>query len=118
MINHLENYGEVLTKEVGDDNLIELTDRELSDSEIYIRDMTQITLSDVAVAEVSIPSFGVGYELRCIEELKKKHLLLYGNNSQKRLSPMIAGNKFFNIRNYKNLEEAFSYIDNFMKNLK
>ena len=117
MINHMKNYGKVLTEEVGDDALIELKDKELSNTDIYERDMIWLVDSDIAIAEVSTPSLGVGYELRFIEESKKRHLLLYGNNSERRLSAMISGNGFFNIKTYKSLEEALGYIDDFMKGL-
>ncbi len=59
IIRHMRNYGAVLTEEVGDDGLIELTNKELSDPDIYTRDMTWLADSDVAVAEVSTPSLGL-----------------------------------------------------------
>ena len=117
MIDYLKKFGKVLTEEVGDDKLIELTDRQLDDTKIYERDMKWLADSDIAIAEVSIPSLGVGYELANIEKMRKRHLCLYNQQSAKRLSSMINGNKFFNIKNYGNLEEALSHIGEFMKHL-
>ena len=117
IINHLKKYGSVLTEHVGDQELIIMEEINLPNEEIYNRDFQWITEADVVIAEVSTPSLGVGYELAIAEKLGKKILCLYGIREGKTLSSMIAGNKNMIVKEYKNQEEAFQFIDDFFNNL-
>lgn len=114
LINHLKNYGEVLTEHIGDPNLTEEGEQGKSDQEIYERDMRWLKEADVLVAEVSIPSLGIGYEISKAEH-QKRMLCLYHPQQGKRLSSMISGNKNFIVKNYKTKEEAIRHIDDFFK---
>ena len=68
IIDHLRQYGEVLTEHVGDKNLKLLGEDGLTDDYIHKRDLEWVLESDVLVAEVSTASLGVGYEIgRAIE---------------------------------------------------
>jgi len=118
LIQHLAQYGQVLTEHVGDGNLTDFGEDGPSDEWIYNRDMDWIRQSDVVIAEVSTPSLGVGYEIRKAEDMNKKMLCLYRNQQNKRLSPMINGNSNVKIARYETLEEAVSHIDNFFESLK
>ena len=64
------------------------------------------------VADVSIHSTGVGYELGLAESLGKRVICLYDLNSEKANSAMIAGDKYFQMFNYKKIEEAVEFLDN------
>ena len=66
------------------------------------------------IAEVSMPSLGVGYELGIAEKLKKQILCLYQQRDEMKLSAMLSGNEAFNCRSYKNFVEAQSIIDEFL----
>jgi nucleoside 2-deoxyribosyltransferase len=112
IINYLKKYGEVLTEHIGRNNLNE---GEWPDELIYEKDMEWLEEADVLIAEVSQPSLGVGYEIRRAEELKKKILCLYKNGIK--VSAMVLGNKNLNVKEYKNLEEAFKHIDDFFEDL-
>lgn len=106
LIEMLGSYGRVLTEHLGSDEEIEQKDRILKDTEIHDRDMQWITDSDVLVAEVTIPSLGVGYEIGRAVEMHKPVLCLFRKGSEYTLSAMIAGSDLVEIKHYRSLEEA------------
>ena len=59
-------------------------------NEVYERDVAWIRACDVLVAEVSVPSHGVGYEIGFALGLGKPVLALYQEG--RRVSKMISGN--------------------------
>jgi len=115
VIENLKKYGEVLTEHVGSKTISGLGEKNLSDKEIYNRDLKWLKLAEVVVADVSTPSLGVGYELAKAEELKKKILCIYKLEQGKLLSAMISGNDNFTCKEYKNLLEAIKIIEEFVK---
>jgi hypothetical protein len=114
IIEHLKKFGKVLTEHVGDKKISSYGEKNFSNYEIYMRDVNLIKKSSV-VADVSVPSLGVGYEVAKAEQLRKPVLCLYQARSKKcRLSAMIAGNKNFEIGNYKTIKEACDIINNYL----
>lgn len=113
LIDHIKNFGEVLTEHIGNK---ELTDQgeNLPEKEIFARDISWIKKADVMIAEVSSPSLGVGYEISLAETLKKKILCLYKKQEGKKLSKMLTGNPCLKIVYYSDLEEAKIAIKNFL----
>ena len=107
IIEHLKTKGEVLTEHLWKKKA------DISDKEIYERDVKWLKKSNVVCAEVSTPSLGVGYELRLAESLGKKVLCLYKLGSPKKLSAMINGNEDFVVKDYGTVEEALFFIDTF-----
>ena len=67
------------------------------------------------VAEVTTPSLGVGFEIARAENMGKKILCLYRPGPDRSLSPMIAGNKFLTVIEYKNVDELDKVFLNFIK---
>ena len=60
---------------------------------IFERDMKQLTGSQLMIAEITVPSLGVGYEIASCIHQNKPVLCLYDlDNAPKRLSAMISGN--------------------------
>ncbi len=118
LIRHLKKYGTVLTEHIGYSALTSYGELNISDEEIFRRDIKLLSEADVAIGDISIPSLSVGYEIREIEAQKKRHLLLYYVPDGKRLSAMICGNKSLNVKNYKTIEDAIEYIDAFFTELK
>jgi hypothetical protein len=116
LISHLKKYGEVLTEHVGSTSLS--SSGETDKSLVHERDMNWLLSADVVVAEVSMPSLGVGYELGRAVERNKKILCLYRKDSPKKLSGMISGNKHMVVYTYATLDEAKSTIDGFFKQFK
>lgn len=114
IIQHLKQYGDVLTEHVGDQAIDALGEKNLSSEFIFQRDIKWMKEADIVIAEVSTPSLGVGYELRLAEELKKKVLCLFRGTSGTSLSSMISGNNNFIVQYYSTTEEGLSLIDKFL----
>ena len=117
IINHLKQYGEVLTEHIGNQDLADSGEKGISEERIYNRDMFWLKQSDVVVAEVSSPSLGVGYELSRAEKMGKRILCLYKLQKGKMLSAMIQGNKNFVVKEYDDVDEALKFVDEFFKEL-
>lgn len=98
----LNRYGRVLTGHVSDPNPDQET---LSDPAIYQRDMKWLAQADALVAEVTVPSHGVGYEIAAAEALGKPVLCLHRPDSERRLSALLSGNHNIHCRTYRQLEE-------------
>jgi hypothetical protein len=114
MIGFLGAFGTVLTEHVGDTQLTEAGDDGPDDWFIHDRDMAWLRSCDLVVAEVSLPSLGVGYELGWACGLKKPVLALYRPDPGKRLSAMIAGSKEIVTAEYLTLEQAKKSIREFI----
>ena len=115
IVKKLQEYGEVLTVHVADSNLGNKGEKDLTAKQIYERDIEWLKKSDLVIAEVSIPSLGIGYELGTAEKFGKKVICFYDNNSKTNLSAMIGGNENFTIVKYNTIEEVLTYIDNLNK---
>lgn len=111
IIEHLQQYGKVLTEHIGDAKLTASGETGPSDDFIFNRDMDWLRSSEIIVAEVTTASLGVGYELGMAEALNKKVLCLYRQQEGKRLSAMIGGNAFYDICEYTDLEDVKKKID-------
>jgi len=106
MITMLGTYGKVLTEHLGSNEEIEDRDRMLSDNEIHDRDLQWIVESDVLVAEVTVPSLGVGYEIGRAIEMGKPVLCLFQQDTEYNISAMISGSDKVDMKYYKNFEEV------------
>ena len=115
VIGLLRFYGTVLTEHLGRIDLTAVGETRLDNKAIYKRDVEWLVKSDCVVADVSIPSLGVGYEIAQAESLNKKILCLFRPSVNRRLSAMIAGNKNLRVENYQTLEDLKSILENFFK---
>ena len=104
-----ENGHIVLTHHVASLNVIEI-ENSMSDREIYTQDITWLQECDVVIAEVSIPSLGVGYEVAYALLLEKPVLGIFEENRV--ISAMISGNTSSNLslRSYKSISELLFQI--------
>jgi len=82
---------------------------------IHDRDMAWLKSCDCLVAEVTIPSLGVGYELGWAVALKKPVLCLYRNHLEQPLSAMIAGSPMIQTVAYSSMDEAKTIMEEFIK---
>lgn len=114
LIEIIQSYGIVITEHLGDDDEIQNKDRVLSDQEIHDRDLQWIIESDMLVAEVTIPSLGVGYEIGRATEMGKPILCLFNTDLQHTLSAMIAGIEGVQVCNYKKPEELKKTLEQFI----
>ena len=82
--------------------------------EVYARDVTWIRDCDVLIAEVSMPSHGVGYEIGFSLGLGKPVLALYKEG--RKVSKMISGNPDSNlmVASYQSPEDAIDKIRKFL----
>jgi nucleoside 2-deoxyribosyltransferase len=71
-------------------------ERKLTPQKVYERDINWIKNCDVLIAEVSVPSHGVGYEIGFALNIGKPVLCLY--QKERRVSKMTLRSKYRNIR--------------------
>ena len=82
------------TAHLAESNVMEL-EGVVRPSDVYERDVAWIREADVLIAEVSVPSHGVGYEMAFALEAGKPVLCLYQQG--RRISKMISGNPHPNL---------------------
>jgi len=111
----LQTFGTVLTEHVGDPGLGEIGDDGPDDCAIHDRDMAWLRACDLMVAEVTVPSLGVGYELGWACALNKPALALYRPQAGKRLSAMIAGCGGVVTAQYDDIDQARGIIRNLIQ---
>lgn len=109
IIEMLGAYGRVLTEHVGDSQLSSFGE-DGRDAEIHERDLAWLKESGCLVAEVTVPSLGVGYEIGRAAEWGKPVLCLFRRNAGRSLSAMIRGSDRVRLHEYEEaaeLEEVF-----------
>jgi len=116
IITYLTNFGQVLTEHVGSGN-IKKNESHNSDEHIFERDISWLKSADIMIADVTVPSLGVGYEIGFAETLNIPILCLYNPKNKKSLSAMISGNKKLIYKNYNTVEEAKLLIDKFISSI-
>jgi nucleoside 2-deoxyribosyltransferase len=113
IVEHLKQSGhEVLSENVAFKTMAE---QGMSDEAIYTQDTAWLNGCDVVVAEVTVPSLGVGYEIGyALHQTKKPVLCLCERGTS--LSAMIHGNmdSALRVRFYTDLAEALLEIDRFL----
>jgi len=112
IVELLKKHGRVLTEHVGD---LELTEDDLSDQAIYDRDMAWLNEADVLVAEVTVPSHGVGYEIARAEMIGKPILCLYRPATGRCLSALIAGNPTIRCERYERPSQLKAILRTFFR---
>jgi hypothetical protein len=117
IIGMLQEHGQVLTEHLGSDREVLEKDRLLSDKEIHNRDLQWIMESDLVVAEVTVPSLGVGYEIGRSVHLGKPVLCLFDAASEQPLSAMIAGCSEVKLFRYNRFDELPSRISKYIMSL-
>lgn len=84
---------------------------------VYERDTAWIRACDALIAEVSVPSHGVGYEIAFALEQDKPVLCLC--RAERPLSKMISGNPHSDLHVfvYEGLEQALNEVSSFLSHL-
>ena len=84
---------------------------------VYTRDVDWIRTSDVLIAEVSVPSHGVGYEIGYALGIGKPVLAVY--QAGRRVSKMISGNPDGNlqVKVYQDSADATRLIRDFLAHI-
>jgi len=105
----LDQGYEIPTAHLAESNILAL-EKVVRPSDVYARDVNWIQTSDILLAEVSVPSHGVGYEIGYALGLKKPVLCLH--DADRAVSKMITGNPdpLLTISSYDNLDGAYAAI--------
>ena len=111
IIKYIQRKHDVLTEHVGDLDLsMYESEDNASDRLIYDQDMAWMAECDFVIAECTVPSLGVGYELCYAEKLGKEVHIFY-RNSESALSAMLTGDPYFNIHPYENWDDLKNKLD-------
>ena len=104
---------EVPTAHLAASSVVELEGR-VAPGEVYERDVTWIREADALIAEVSVPSHGVGYEIGYALGEGKPVLCLFQEG--RRLSKMISGNPHpkLQVKSYEDTEAAIALAADFL----
>jgi len=108
---------EIPTSHLAQSDVME-NERKFTPQAVYERDVNWIKNCDVLIAEVSVPSHGVGYEIGFALSIGKPVLVLYQKN--RRVSKMITGNSDpkLSIQAYTDIKEAISQAGFFLSTTK
>ena len=87
----------------------------VSAAEVYGRDVGWIRSADALVAEISVPSHGVGYEIGFALSIGKPVHCIYEDG--RKISKMISGNPHpkLSVEKYQEIEGAIASVREFMK---
>jgi len=115
LVEYLKQFGHVLTAFIGSIDLPETDEEGVEDSDIWKRDVEWVEEADVLIAETTQASLGVGYEIAIANKAGTPVLALFRESRGKRLSGMIGGDPNVTVNNYQQIDEAYSFIDTFLK---
>lgn len=113
-----ENNHDVLTYHVAKKNVLELETKQ-TDKEIFSQDVSWLEECFCVIAEVSVPSLGVGYEIAYALTRKKPVLAIY-NSHLGPISAMISGNNssFISVFSYSSIPQLLEHISSFLKKIR
>ena len=96
---------------------VQENERAFTAIEVYERDVNWIKNCSVLIAEVSVPSHGVGYEIGFALTLEKPVFCIH--LTKRRISKMITGNSdpALTVKAYTHTEEAVSLTRIFLRSL-
>lgn len=103
IIQLLKKLGHTILSEHVASSKLEETENKLTEEEIFRSDIRFIDECDCLVAEVTIPSTGVGYEI-CYAVSKGKRVLCVYNKGAS-VSAMVLGNEGVKAIPYRNIED-------------
>ena len=109
IIPALENFAEVLNRNIADDEVLE-KEAVQNDEDIFKDLELKIKSADLIFAEVTIPSLGVGYELGLADTIGKKVIGIYDSTITPKVSTMIRGNKRIKLISYENIDEILNNL--------
>jgi nucleoside 2-deoxyribosyltransferase len=103
MIDMLKKQGHTVVSEHVASEVLEEIEAKITDEEIFNNDLRYIDECECLVAEVTIPSIGVGYEIGYSVSKGKLVLCIYREGSN--VSAMVRGNRRIISVPYMNMEE-------------
>src|SRR6266550_1639216 len=112
LVELLRPYGTVLTEHIADEQLTSLGES-MDDRAIHDRDLAWLKEADCLVAEVTMPSLGVGFEIAKATEWDMQVLCLFRPGAGRALSALIAGSDLVAVREYKGVADVKTIFDDF-----
>ncbi|MFX0184714.1 MAG: nucleoside 2-deoxyribosyltransferase [Candidatus Hodarchaeota archaeon] len=105
----------ILDHHISSPDVLEIEDL-MTDKEIYKQDIQWLKECHGVIAEVSIPSLGVGYEISYALNYLNKPVLGLFNRSKTPISAMISGNtsKYLTLCSYNDVSELLNHIQEFI----
>ncbi|MCR4432809.1 MAG: nucleoside 2-deoxyribosyltransferase [Caldiserica bacterium] len=108
----VENGHQVLTEHLLEEGAWE-SESQLPREFIFQRDISWLKEADLMIAEVSVPSLGIGFEIAYALGLKKEVLCLALDGV--RVSAMIEGNRNLTLIRYRDSQEALRAVRAFLE---
>jgi nucleoside 2-deoxyribosyltransferase len=118
IVMHLQaQEHEVLTTHVASKEVLS-AETKFSKQQIYDRDVEWLNICDAMIADVTIPSLGVGYEIAYALHVRQRPVLCICQDKVN-LSAMIDGNthSLINIRYYSSVENALQLVSEYLLQL-
>ncbi len=117
IVTFLQKRGwEVLTKHVAAPDVLAQEHRtHFSTADIYARDLRWLRACDLVVADVSVPSLGVGVELATAQQLGKPIVCLCQADAA--LSALVEGNPHLRVLRYQDPSELMSALEDALRRL-
>lgn len=115
IVAHLQQAGHiVLTEHVAASTVLD-DERDTTEQAIYTQDTAWLDTCDVVIAEVTVPSLGVGYEIGYALHQSHKPVLCLCQQGVN-LSAMLVGNSdpALRVAHYESLDGALAEIERFL----
>ena len=113
IINSLKKNHSVLSEHIGYSDVANFESKR-TDEDIFKRDSSWVRECDVVVAEVTIPSIGVGWEISYAQSLGKKVICLFNTSSDKKISAIISGNKALELIKYSDFDTVIAKLNSLL----
>lgn len=114
LIAKLETFSEVLNRNIIEDDVIEKEAR-VSDNDTFVDLENKMREADILLAEVTVPSLGVGYEIGFCDMIGKKIVAIYDKNDIEKVSTMIRGNERVKLIPYTDIEQIVENLEEILK---
>ena len=121
LVESLEADGHtVLTKHLLDDN-VDSAESQLTERQVYARDIAWLEACDILIADASGSSFGVGFEVGYVlarsDRTSQRVLLLYSASREQAVSRLIVGNAHprCDVQKYENPEDLLFRVSEFLR---
>ena len=111
IIKYLNTFGKVLNEFVGDKKVTDY-----KPENVFARDTENMKNSDVCIADISVPSTGVGFELGYFYHLNVPVLLVYDENMPLP-SSLPRGADKFKVVSYSTIQEEKNKLKEFLENI-
>ncbi len=113
IIGFLKSHDQVVMSEHVASKDLEKTEAKMSEKDIFEKDINWIKEADCVIAEITVPSIGVGYEICHAVTLGKPVLCLYEKGAK--ASAMVLGNENVTAKQYSCKEELEPILLDFIQ---